>query len=94
MKGTEKQIKWAEDIIERVEKMASEFEEENKENAQIGAVKAMHKAIFENMKNSYAGSIIHDFGDVENYRDFANMIAVCAKAYKKDYRKSAQHEVY
>lgn len=92
MKGTEKQIKWAEDIIERIEKYVELFEEENKENAQIGAVKEMHKVILENMKNSYSGSIIHDFQDVENYKDFVNQVAVCAKALKKDYRKSAQYE--
>ena len=92
MKGTEKQIKWAEDIIEKIEKITTLFEEENKENAQIGAIKEMHKTILENMKNSYAGSIIHDFQDVKNYRDFVNTIAVYAKSLKKDYRRSAQYE--
>lgn len=92
MKGTEKQIKWAEDIIERIEKYIALFEEENKENAQIGAVKEMHKIVLENMRNSYAGGIIHDFQDVENYKNFVNAIAVCAISLKKDYRKSAQYE--
>lgn len=92
MKGTEKQKKYASDILETVKNCVKEIEsiEEVKSNVQFEMVKEFNKNIISNIENAYAGEIIDSFKDVKNYEDLytkIKIIAVHGGNYgKKDWR--------
>lgn len=92
MTGTEKQIKWATDILETIKNCINDYEnnEKVKNDPRIEQVKELNKNIVENIENAYAGEVIDTFKDVENFKDLYNRIAVVAKvgnSYgKKDWR--------
>lgn len=94
MKGTEKQIKWAEDIIETVKTVFNNAETAQSNHAAINQVKEMHDRIINNMNNGNASDIIDDFKSIvitgkvmEDYASVLNRIVVCEKTKGREYRK-------
>lgn len=97
MTGSEKQIKWATEIVRTIGNMFEIVECKNQNSELISQVAEIHRAVIKNMNNSYAGNIIDDFGyftfDEHNvddsYKNFSTKLAVAAKWKKRDYRKNA-----
>lgn len=94
MKGTEKQIKWAENIIETVKTIFNNAETTQSNHAAINQVKEMHDRIINNMNNGNASDIIDDFKSIvitgkamEDYAEVFNRIVVCEKTKGREYRK-------
>ena len=99
MKGTEKQVAWATDIINTIQSIFHDAEEENANHQMIERVKEMHKLIIKNMTSGYAGDIIEDFKDIrhtgktrEDYGDVINRIGVVEVLRKRNYRKEDKNE--
>lgn len=89
MKGTEKQIAWAQDIIEKIEQVLDNALElaKNKNFSQIDALAAVHAKVTNNIKTQDAGTIINDFKDIEltsdaesDYTRFQNCLLFAARA--------------
>ena len=97
MKGTEKQIAWANDIIDNIKEIFKAAEEAQPNHPMIEQVKELHSKIIENMNNMYAGYIIDDFKNVErhidkskameDYENLTNKIIVAEYISKRSYRK-------
>lgn len=93
MRGTEKQIKWAQDIIETVSEIMKDAEEANANHPQISAIKKMHETILNNMKNASASNIIEDFRYIQHtkdmnydYKSMTSMLKMADHVYKRNYR--------
>lgn len=89
MKGTEKQIAWAQDIIIKIEQVLDNALElaKNKNFSQIDALEAVHTKILNNVKMQDAGTIINDFQNIEltndaenDYNRFKNCLLFAARA--------------
>lgn len=67
MKGTEKQIAWAQDIVEKIEQVLDNALElaKNRNFSQIDALAAVHTKILNNIKTQDVGTIINDFKNIE-----------------------------
>lgn len=95
MKGTEKQIAWAENIVEVIRMIFEEAEKVQENHPMIEQVKAMHKTIINNMENMHAGDVIDDFKDIvkheENtmgdYQFIVTRITTCEMTKGRVYRK-------
>lgn len=95
MKGSEKQIAWATDIVGTIQNIFHDAEKAQANHPMIEKVKEMHSRIIENMMNGNAGEIIDDFKGIcrhegkalEDYRDVINLIAVVEMTQKRNYRK-------
>lgn len=61
MKGTEKQIKWAENIIGEIKYILKKGEELNEGKEILPALKKLHEKFIENIEAKDAGTIIEDF---------------------------------
>lgn len=94
MKGTEKQVAWAMDIINLVSEIMKDMEEANKNHPQIEMVKKMHSTVLNNMKNANASDIIDDFAGIEkkigdvngNYTALVSRMKTAEFTYKRNYR--------
>ena len=71
MRGTEKQIAWAEDIIKTVSDIMDRvFTEIPAPNAEtLEQAKEVYSNVLENLKNAYAGDVIEYFSDLKNCED-------------------------
>ena len=95
MKGSEKQIAWAMDIVGTIQNIFHDAEEAQSNHPMIEKVKEMHNKIIANMMNGNAGEIIDDFKDIcrhegkalEDYNDVVNLIAVVEMIKGRNYRK-------
>lgn len=93
MKGTEKQVAWAMDIINLVCEIMKDMEEANKNHPQIEMVKKMHETVLNNMKNANASDIIDDFAGIKktsnmnsNYTDLVSRMKAAEHIHKRNYR--------
>lgn len=98
MKGSEKQIKWASDIIESINTIFANMEKLEENHPMIEQVREMHKKIINNMNESNAAEIIDDFKNVErhlnptdeeikdDYSQVLNLIAICEATKNRKYR--------
>lgn len=98
MKGSEKQIKWANDIIESISIIFANMEKSEENHPMIEQVREMHKKIINNMNESNAAEIIDDFKNVErhlnptdeeikdDYSQVLNLIAICEATKNRKYR--------
>lgn len=93
MKGTEKQVAWAKNIIEMIGDIFQSAEDMQSGHPMIEQVKMTHENILNNMKNSDATNIIDDFkvitkcGDVmEDYRSVINILSICEIMKGRKYR--------
>lgn len=93
MKGTEKQIEWAETIIGMVKTIFKNAENAQSNHPAINQVKEMHKKIIDNMTNDNAANIIDDFKNIkitenamEDYKEVLTRITVCEKTKGRAYR--------
>ena len=98
MKGSEKQIKWASDIIESINTIFANMEKLEENHPMIERVREMHKKIINNMNESNAAEIIDDFKNVErhlnptdeeikdDYSQVLNLIAICEATKNRKYR--------
>ena len=95
MKGSEKQIAWATDIVGTIQKIFCDAEKAQANHPMIEKVKEMHNRIIANMMNGNAGEIIDDFKGIcrhegkalEDYNDAVNRIAVVEMTKGRNYRK-------
>lgn len=95
MKGSEKQIAWATDIVRTIQNIFHEAEKAQPDHPMIEKAKEMHGRIIANMMNGNAGEIIDDFKTVcrhdgkalEDYNDVVNLIAVVEMTKGRNYRK-------
>lgn len=95
MKGSEKQIAWATDIVGTIQNIFRDAEKAQSNHPMIEKVKEMHSRIIANMMNGNASEIIDDFKDIcrhegealEDYNDVVNRIAVVEMTQKRNYRK-------
>ena len=71
MTGSEKQIKWATEIKDRIEKIYSEVLEANKDHKNYTQVKALSENVIANISKAYAGDVIDTFKNVETAKDLA-----------------------
>lgn len=100
LKGSEKQIAWATDIINRAESIIENFENSEKFDTAPAEIKSqlktLHSNMLENMKSSNAANIINDFHNLkvssdcaEDYKQFGSLLHLSMITYSRDYRKSA-----
>ena len=95
MKGTEKQIEWASNIVKMIGMIFEDAEKAQANHPMINQVKDLHNKIIENMNSMNAADIIDDFKDIvkhedkamEDYKDVLNQIAVCEMTKGRAYRK-------
>ena len=96
MTGSEKQIKWATDIINLIKDMMDYAESSSKDNNLIAKAHEIHTNIIDNMNKSYAGYIIEDFrelqyekGDMaEKYKSFATKLNLAKNWSGRNYREN------
>lgn len=98
MKGSEKQIKWASDIIESINTIFTNMEKLEENHPMSEQVREMHKKIIKNMNESDAADIIDDFKNVErhlnptdeevknDYSELVNIISICEMTKGRKYR--------
>lgn len=98
LKGTEKQIAWAKDIIAAIETVFHEIEIAYADHPRMEIIKQQHQIILNNMKNEYAGNIIRDLSDFlrylkpnsqtleEKYKDIFGYIDTALFLKKRNYR--------
>lgn len=82
MKGSEKQIKWAVDIIDTAEDIMKNMEAANQGHEMYDQVCEMHKRVINNMKQATAWDIIDDFHNIKstgNVNDDYILLTVCIK---------------
>ena len=95
MKGTEKQIEWASNIVKMIGMIFEDAEKMQANHPMINQVKDLHNKIIENMNSTKAADIIDDFKDIvkhedkvmEDYKDVLNQIVVCEMTKGRAYRK-------
>ena len=93
MRGSEKQIKWAEDIKVNVLAVISEAitacESSNISDAQKAAFVGQMNTLKFNVENvEYAGDLIEVFHDVEPTGDYKHDISVLKSALRSDVNKT------
>ena len=69
LKGSEKQVKWAEDLLETVIRIAEESKEEAVKMNNKGFADSMDKLIANVKAETYAGNIIDTFRNIEYVND-------------------------
>ena len=82
MRGTEKQIAWAEDIIKTVsdimDRVFVEIPAPNKNT--FAQAKEIYSNVLDNLRNAYAGDVIEYFKDLRNCEDIksaGNYLNIC-----------------
>lgn len=66
MTGSEKQIKWATEIKNRIEKIYDEVLSKNENHPNYAQVKAISEKLISNIERSHAGDVIDAFNNVHD----------------------------